>query len=128
MSDPGRAEAANREIDGMDVTTEREDGVLTARVEGRIDGTTAVDFGEAIRTAMEEDDRGVVIDCGKLSFISSAGLRIVLMTAKALRGRNTGFALCAMSEPIRDVFRISGFDTIVAIHPTRAEALASFDS
>ena len=111
----------------MDVTMEREGGVLTARVEGRIDGTTAVPFEEALRTAMEEGDRGVVIDCEDLRFISSAGLRAVLMTAKALRSRNTGFALCAMSDPIREVFRISGFDTIVAIHPTRAEALASFD-
>ncbi|MDE0174382.1 MAG: STAS domain-containing protein [Defluviicoccus sp.] len=112
----------------MDVTTEREDGVLTARVEGRIDGATAVRFEEAVRTAMEEGDRGLVIDCGKLSFISSAGLRAVLLTAKALRGRNAGFALCAMSDPVREVFRISGFDSIVAIHPTRADALASFDS
>jgi len=112
----------------MDVTTERKDGVLTARVEGRIDGATAVRSEEAVRTAMEEGDRGLVIDCGKLSFISSVGLRAVLMTAKALRGRNAGLALCALSDPVREVFRISGFDSIVAIHPSRADALASFDS
>ena len=112
----------------MEVTTEREDGVLTARVEGRIDGSNAVEFSEAVRRAIAEDDRAVLIDCVDLRFISSAGLRVVLMTAKALRGRNTGFALCAMSDPIRDVFRISGFDSIVAIHPTRAETLASFDT
>ena len=110
----------------MDVTTERRDGVLTARVEGRIDGSNAVQFEEAVRTAIEESDRAVLIDCEGLSFISSAGLRVVLLTAKTLMGRNAGFALCSLSEPIREVFRISGFDSIVAIHPTREEALAAF--
>ena len=110
----------------MDVTTERRDGVLTARVSGRIDGSNAVQLEEAVRTAIEESDRAVLIDCEGLSFISSAGLRVVLLTAKTLMGRNAGFALCSLSEPIREVFRIGGFDSIVAIHPTREEALAAF--
>lgn len=112
----------------MEVTTERLDGVLTARVEGRLDDMIAARFEDAIRTATEESDRAVLIDCAELRFIGSAGLRAVLRTAKTLMGRNTGFALCSLSEPIRDVFRISGFEAIVAIHPTRAEALVAFDS
>ncbi len=69
----------------------------------------------------------MLIECADLSFISSAGLRVVLLTGKSPMGRNAGFALCALSEPIREVFRVSGFDSIVAIHPTREEALAAFD-
>ena len=94
----------------MEVTTERDDGVLLARVDGRIDGATVVGFEEAIRTAIEETDHAVP------------------MTAKMLMGRDAGFALCSLSEPIRDVFRVSGFDRIVAIHASRAEALVFFDS
>ena len=112
----------------MDVTTERQEGVLTAQVGGRIDGSNVAEFEEAIRTAIDEDDRAVLIDCENLGYISSAGLRAVLMTAKTLSGRNAKFALCAMSDPIREVFQISGFDKIVAIHSSRAEALAWFDS
>ena len=110
----------------MDLTTDRKEGVLTARVGERIDGSNATEFGEAIRAAIDENDRAVLIDCENLGYISSAGLRIVLMIAKTLSSRNAGFALCSMSDPIRDVFRISGFDKIIAIHPSRAEALASF--
>ena len=112
----------------MDVTTERQEGVLTAQVGGRIDGSNVAQFEEAIRTAIDESDRAVLIDCENLGYISSAGLRAVLMTAKTLSSRNAKFALCAMSDPIREVFQISGFDKIVAIHPSKAEALASFDS
>ncbi len=77
---------------------------------------------------MEDSGRAVLIDCEELRFISSAGLRAVLMTAKMLMNRNARFALCSLSEPIRDVFRISGFDKVVAIHPSRTEALTAFDS
>ena len=112
----------------MDVTTERQEGVLTAQVGGRIDGSNVAQFEEAIRTSIEESDRAVLIDCENLGYISSAGLRAVLMTAKTLSSRNAKFALCSMSGPIREVFQISGFDKIVAIHPSRAEALGSFDS
>ena len=112
----------------MDVTTERQEGVLTAQVGGRIDGSNVAQFEEAIRTAIDESDRAVLIDCENLGYISSAGLRAVLMTAKSLSSRNARFALCSMSDPIREVFQISGFDKIVAIHPSRAAALASFDS
>ena len=43
----------------MDVTTERQDGVLSAQVGGRIDGSNAAEFEEAIRTAIEEPDISV---------------------------------------------------------------------
>ena len=111
----------------MEVFMEREEGVLIARVEGRLDGSNAAGFEETIGTAIDESDRAVPIDCENLGFIGSAGLRVVLSIAKTLKSRNAGFALCSLSDPIREAFRGSGFDRIVAIHSSRAEALASFD-
>ena len=80
-----------------------------------------------MRAAIDESDRAVPIDCEKLRFVGSAGLRAVLMTARPLADRNAGFALCSMPDAIRNLFRIGGFDRIVAIRPSRAEALASFE-
>ena len=111
----------------MDVTAERQDGVFSVQVDGRIDGSNAVEFEEAIRTAVEESDRAVFMDFEKLSYISSAGLRAILLTAKSLGNRDAKFALCSLLGPIGEVFEISGFDKIIAIHPSRVEALASFD-
>ncbi len=111
----------------MDVTTERRDGVLSARVSGRIDGSNAYEFEETIRGAIEESDRAVIMDFEKLFYISSAGLRAVLMTAKELQKRDAPFALCSLSDQIREIFAISGFDKIITIYPTRVEALASLD-
>ena len=111
----------------MDVTTERQDGVLSARVGGRIDGSNAVEFEEAIRTAIEESDRAVIMDFEKLTYISSAGLRVILLIAKFLGNQNVKFALCSLSDQIREVFEISGFDKVIAVHSSEAAALASLD-
>ena len=57
----------------MDLTTERQDGVLSAEVNGRIDGTTATAFEQAIKTAIEESDHALILDFKNLLYISSAG-------------------------------------------------------
>ena len=112
----------------MDVTTERQHGILSARVSGRIDGASVREFKDTIRAAIEDDDRAVIIDFEKLAYISSARLRAVLMTAKSLWSRDAALALCSLSDVVRATFLMSGFDKIIDIHPTRADALASFDN
>lgn len=109
----------------MDMTTERQDDVLSIRVVGRIDGSNAIEFQEAIRTAVTERDRAMIMDCEDLSYISSAGLRAVLMTAKSLSNRDVKFALCALSKHVLETFENSGFDKIMAIHASRTAAIVS---
>ena len=109
----------------MEVTTERQEGILSICVDGRIDGSNVVEFEEAIRDALEDDDRVVIMDLENLRYISSAGLRAVLLTGKNLKGRGSELVLCSLSEPIRKVFEISGFDTLFAIHPSRTAAQSS---
>lgn len=111
--------------DAVDVTTERKDDVLSVGVNGRIDGSTVFAFQEAIETAVEDGDRAVIVDCERLEYLGSAGLRTVLAIAKSLSNRNTRFALCSLSNQVQVVFETSGFDTIIAIHTSRDEALAS---
>ena len=115
----------------MDVTTERKDGVLSVHVDGRIDGSTALEFHETVETAIADSDRAVIVDCEGLSYIGSAGLRTVLAIAKAVSNRDARFALCSLSEPVRRIFenlREARFDTIITIRPSRAEALAAVEA
>lgn len=111
----------------MDVTTERANGVLSVRVQGRIDGSTVFTFQEAIETAIEDGDRGVVVNCEGLTYIGSAGLRTMLVIAKTVANRDARFALCSLSEPVRVIFEKSGFDTIITIHRSMDAALASLE-
>ena len=108
----------------MEVRTQRENGTLITEVSGRIDGATAREFEVAVRSAMREDDAAVIMDLEGVSYVSSAGLRAILLIAKELGRREAKLALCSLSESIHDVFEVSGFGDIVRIHANRAEALS----
>ncbi len=107
----------------MKINHEREEGALIAQVAGRIDGSNALEFEKALKDIISDNDRAVILDFDELSYISSAGLRVILLIAKTLRKKEAKFALCALSDPINEVFQISGFDQIISIHATRTEAL-----
>ena len=111
----------------MEVSGERKDGVRWLRVSGRINILNAEQFEEAVADVIEDSDRAVIMDLENVTYISSAGLYAVLKTAKSLQKRDAAFAVCTLSDNVRTIFERVGFDSIIAIHPTRADALASFD-
>lgn len=112
----------------MDVLTDRINDVVIAEVRGSVDGTNATEFETALSDAVSENDRGMIIDLGQLTYISSAGLRVILLTAKAMRRHKGKLAMCSLQTPIGDVFNISGFDKIIPVYGARAAALDSFES
>lgn len=107
----------------MDINTENANGVLIAAPEGRIDGINAREFQEAVNAKIDGNETGVVIDMVGLNYISSAGLRAVLLISKALQQRNSRLVLCALQESVQELFQISGFDQIMTIRDTREEAV-----
>ena len=108
----------------MNVKTERTGGILIAKTQGRIDSANALDFEDAMNSAMGSEDRTIVMDLGGLTYISSAGLRVILVIAKTLRKRKVELILCSLSKQTQEVFEMSGFDKIVPIEASREEALA----
>ena len=109
----------------MQLKFNRQDNILIVRVEGRIDGANAREFEETITTSITENDHVVIIDFEKLSYISSAGLRAILLIAKTTGKQSIKFALCSLSDTIREVFDISGFDRIIAIYESKAEVITA---
>ena len=105
---------------------EQKAGTLVAKTEGRVDGANAREFQDALEALMNEDVTAMVLDLENLSYISSAGLRVLLLVSKQLQGRAAKFGVCSLSGPISEVFQISGFDKIIPTHATQAEALSAF--
>ena len=112
----------------MDVILDRRDSVLHVGVSGRLESGDAVAFEKMVRTAVEDSDRAMIMDLDALTYISSAGLRVVFMTASTLEKQDVRFALCSLPDTVQEVFRLSGMDQLIAVHPTKAEALASLQS
>ena len=109
----------------MEIETERQGDALIAKTDGRVDGANAREFQTALEAAINDNDCSVVLDMARLSYISSAGLRVILLMAKTLQGRNRKLAICSLSESIQEVFEISGFDKIIPIHASTVEAVAA---
>ena len=107
----------------LSIKTEREIDVLTARVCGVIDGSNAAKFEEMLQSSIEESDRAVIIDFEELRFISSAGLRVILVTAKTLWNQKTTLVICSLSDHIMKVFTYAGFDRMINFYGSRGEAL-----
>ena len=114
----------------MDLTTERQDDVLFVDVTGRLDIANAAVFEEELRHAIDDTDRGVILDLARLDrqrrAISAApGVRVMLLTANLLRRQDARLVLCALPGPVRAVFGVAGFDRILTIRETMADARAA---
>ncbi len=109
----------------MEISTEREAAALIVKAAGRIDGSNSQQFQDDLEAVIDDGDRAVVMDLEQLSYISSSGLRAMLLIARKLQRQQARFALCSLSESIREVFEISGFDRIIAVHAARSEAVAA---
>ena len=73
----------------MEIQQERRGNTLIAMTEGRVDGTNARDFQVALEGAIDGSETAVILDLEKLSYISSAGLRVILLMAKTLRNQQS---------------------------------------
>ena len=69
----------------MEISTERENTLLVAKAGGRLDSINAREFDDAMRSAISESDQVVIMDLENVSYVSSAGLRVILLTAKTLQ-------------------------------------------
>ena len=107
----------------MHVDWETRDGVAVARIAGRIDGANFAQFQRVLESGLDPATDHVVVDFEQVAFISSAGLRVVLMLAKQLRKRGAQLAACSLNASTRRIFAVSGFDRIVPIHGSETQAI-----
>ena len=108
----------------MEITTEMDNSAVIARISGRVEGgLVATEFTEQLHAVLGDGVEAVVLDCEEMAYISSSGLRAIIMLVRNAQARKVPVAVCRMIPNVRDVFTVSGFDRIVDIHETREEAL-----
>jgi anti-anti-sigma factor len=108
----------------MDIQQEKSDGVLVITPSGRIDSTTSEAVEQALGRALDAGERRLVVNFERVSYISSAGLRVFLVAAKRLRAERGALVLCALGEPVRQVFDLAGFLPLFTVERSRDLALA----
>lgn len=96
----------------MEIGTRKERGATVVTVAGRLDAMTTPDFDACLAAAIDEGNRAFVVDLAQLDYISSAGLRGILLAAKRLRGLEGSLRFAGVRGAVREVFDLSGFGSL----------------
>jgi anti-sigma B factor antagonist len=107
----------------MEVLETKEGGITVLTPRGRVDSVTCKPFEQHLMGVIDAGERRVIVDFVDLDYVSSAGLRVLLMGAKKQKAAGGRLILCAMRDHIREVFDVSGFSSILEIKKDRNESL-----
>ena len=107
----------------MNISENKSGRTLVLAANGRLDAASAPTFQERLLGCIERGETSVLLDFVQLDYISSAGLRVLLTATKRLQACDGRLAVCSLTENVREVFEVSGFDTIIEIHSDHTVAL-----
>ena len=99
-----------------------ENAINWLRLRGRLDSATANDLQQVLLPLLAGASSVVLLDFAELGYISSAGLRVVLMAAKRAKQAGGRLLLCGLSSAVREVFEVSGFLKILEVCATHEDA------
>lgn len=103
----------------------RKAGVLIASPAGRVDSANSREFREALEAGIPSEERALLLDLGQLTYMSSAGLRVLLMAARRFQGPDNAIGVCSLSPMLQSIISLSGFDKIMPVYETVEDALRS---
>jgi len=110
----------------MEIATNDIKQASVVTVTGRVDSATAPDLENALKQLVESDKTKIVLDLAGVEYMSSAGLRAMVSTLKAVKRVNGDLRLASPSQRVAEVLRLAGLNTIFSIYPDQAEAAGSF--
>lgn len=110
----------------MMISRERIAEIDVFHIAGRIDSTTSPDLDEALLAATATTAPRIVVELAGAEYISSAGLRALVSAAKSARRQGGDVRIAQPSERVSEVLKLAGLESIFALHPDVASAVASF--
>lgn len=107
----------------MKIVEMRQGGVNVLAPSGRIDTTTVAALEATLTPLLAAPQPRIVVDFSGVEYISSAGLRVLLVAARRVQGARGALALCGMGDAVRQVFQLAGFIPLFTIRDTRETAV-----
>ena len=93
----------------METSIQELDGKLVAALSGEFDTAAALEAEQALSPLLEAEEQDIVIDCSKLEYIASSGLRILLNIVKKAKSGGNKVVLKGVNDVIREVLELTGF-------------------
>lgn len=108
----------------MKITNNITDNYKEILLNGRLDTKTVADCEQDILAEIDDHHQNFLLDCSKISYVSSSGLRVFLKLQKMISAKKHTLTLHSMPEHIYEIFKMCNFTTIFKIVDTKDEAVA----
>lgn len=99
----------------MKTTIEQLEGKFLVSLEGELDSAAAVEVEQLLQPLYKTEGRDVIIECAKLEYIASSGLRILISILKGAKAGGSKVVLKNLNEDIQSVFKLTGFISLFDI-------------
>lgn len=109
----------------MEIKHTEHNSIQLVEISGRLDASSCGELESLFNQLNGEGKVKVLLDCAQLEYISSAGLRVLLASAKIFKKASGAIDLCTLNPNVKQVFEISGFTNIFDIHENQSEGLES---
>ena len=110
----------------MEIVKEKRNGVTCLRIEGSLTALNSSVVKKSILDIIVTEGTKLIIDFSKLQYISSSGLRVILLVAKDIKAKKGRIILCSMTDAVKKAFDASAFTPIFNIQNSIEEALKKF--
>jgi anti-anti-sigma factor len=100
------------------------EGMAILKVRGRVDSATAPALGDTLQKTLTPTGARLILDMSGVEYLSSAGLRVLLLAMQQAQKVNGKFVLHGLNSRVAEVFEISGFDSILTVCASRDDATA----
>ena len=108
---------------GLEVNANKVNDDVIVKLMGNLDTNTSPIAETDINKLLDEGAQKMIISLDQTNFVSSAGLRIFLATAKKITASGGVLKLCGANDVVQEILDISGFSTILDVKKTEEEAL-----
>jgi anti-sigma B factor antagonist len=110
----------------MEITEKNNEKCTIICIKGRLDTISSTDLEHQLTELLDKRVFRILVNCAEMDYISSSGLRVLLIALKRITAAGGKIILCGLKENIREIFGISGFTEIFEICPEEDQALGKF--
>jgi len=111
----------------MEIGEEKTGATLVVAPAGRLDSVSSGELERRLVGHLDAGERRLVVDLAGVEYISSAGLRVLLLLAKRLKPPAGALVLCGLGPSVRTVLELAGFLPLFVVEPERSQALARIE-
>lgn len=110
----------------MNISVKDVNDIKVVQFNGKLDSNTAKEAETYFNDLLDKEASKILVDFEKLDYTSSAGLRVLLSTAKQLKAVDGELRLCNLNETVQEIFDMSGFSSILSVFASESDAIEGF--